>query len=649
MAIDQGDKVNPTEPIANPASMPKAGRFATLGGLPRTRGSGVSLRTLIATPLIILAALFGLLALSAAPALAANGHGLTNSFGSKTSTVEDSEPLSGPTGVAWSAKTNEIYVIDAGHDGVARFTAAGNPEGEFTGGETPAKEFSSPNAVAVDNDPSSPSYGDVYLADTGHNVVDKFSATGNYIGQLTGRCEKAGESPPCAGSQFSAFAELAGVAVDQAGNLWVYESYGVDEFNDAANALVLREEVGFEAAPGIAVDSKDNVYFVFGFFHNALRFAPGTGVEAFAGGFKGCGCVTGVAVDQATGPALDSVYVDQGTSVAQYPPFPQEGSVPEVFGSGDLSGGIGLAVSATRAVYVADTTANDVDVFTEGPKPVQPMAEKTGTVGGLSATLEGKLTGGESSYHFAYNTNGTCTGGSSTPSVAASGSKEVAASVTGLTAKTQYTFCLIAEDTYGQEPGTAITFTTTPSAPEIEKMSSSVRRVEATLEGTVNPELEPATCVFQYGASEAYGHQVPCEPEPLGEGSTAVPVTANIEGLEPHTTYDYRVLATNGTGTQPGVSESFTTEVVPPTQVETSPATDVTPTTAVLGGQADPGGSAGYYVEYGAPTCSLNGVPNFAWWLCATKTTEAGPIRGDSTQTVEPIEVTGLTDGVPMK
>ena len=420
----------------------------------------------------------------------------------------------------------------------------------------------------------------------------------------------------------------------------------MDKFSDAAsNAFVLREGVGYEASPGIAVDSTDNVYFIPSYFHNAWRWVPGTGEQYFAGGPAGCGCVTGVAVDQAAGPALDSVYVDQGTSVAEYPLDPAEGSEPEVFGSGALAEGSGIAVSSAHIVYVADAKTGDVDVFTEGPKPMVPVTEKAVSIEGLAATLTGKLEGGESNYHFAYNTNGTCTHGSTTPVVVAAGSENVAVKITGLIAETKYTYCLLDENKYGQESGSAETFETKSSAPFTEKTASSVHRVDAALEATVNPEREESTCVFQYGKSESYGQETPCEQATLGDGETGVTVTGSIKGLEPDTTYDYRILATNLTGTRPGPNESFTTEVIPPTDVETAPAASVTPTTAVLGGEANPGGSATYYIQYGAPTCSLNGVPNFAWWLCATKTADAGPIRGDSTQTVAPIEVTGLTPG----
>src|SRR6202020_2097736 len=158
------------------------------------------------------------------------------------------------------------------------------------------------------------------------------------------------------------------------------------------------------------------------------------------------------------------------------------------------------------------------------------------------------------------------------------------------------------------------TFTTASSAPQVQATSASVYRALVTLEGTVNPEFEPSACVFQYGTSAAYGQEARCAPEALGEAGIGVPVIAPLEGLAPDTTYHYRLLTSNPTGREPGPNETFTTEVVAPTQVETAPAIDVTATSAALGGQANPGGSATYYIQYGSSQCSLNGVANFAWF-----------------------------------
>lgn len=60
-----------------------------------------------------------------------------------------------------------------------------NSKANSTAAKPPTGQFSSPDGIAIDNnDPSSPSVGDVYVVDPGHNVIDKFSATGAYLSQL---------------------------------------------------------------------------------------------------------------------------------------------------------------------------------------------------------------------------------------------------------------------------------------------------------------------------------------------------------------------------------------------------------------------------------------------------------------------------------
>ena len=84
-----------------------------------------------------------------------------------------------------------------------------------------------------------PSNGDIYVIDTGKNVIDKFSAAGKYEGQLTGTCAVAGTCPP---EPIVPFGLLYGVATDPSGNLWVYQaSKEIDEFTDALANSVLQQ------------------------------------------------------------------------------------------------------------------------------------------------------------------------------------------------------------------------------------------------------------------------------------------------------------------------------------------------------------------------------------------------------------------------
>ncbi len=55
----------------------------------------------------------------------------------------------------------------------------------------------------------------LYVADTGHGVIDKFGSTGIYEGQLTGTCEIARDVP---GLGHSVWRTGRGVAVDPGGN-----------------------------------------------------------------------------------------------------------------------------------------------------------------------------------------------------------------------------------------------------------------------------------------------------------------------------------------------------------------------------------------------------------------------------------------------
>jgi len=105
-----------------------------------------------------------------------------------------------------------------------------------------------------------------------------------------------------------------------------------------------------------------------------------------------------------------------------------------------------------------------------------------------------------------------------------------------------------------------------PEAPTI--MSESVANVEATaatLEAEINPGGAETTYRFEYDTSEAYGQSTP-ESASIGEDEAAHLVTARITGLEPGTTYHYRVVATNSlslAGGTPGAGKTLTTTVPP--------------------------------------------------------------------------------------
>jgi hypothetical protein len=128
---------------------------------------------------------------------------------------------------------------------------------------------------------------------------------------------------------------------------------------------------------------------------------------------------------------------------------------------------------------------------------------------------------------------------------------------------------------------------------------SSPQPTGVTLEGIVNPGNVPvSTCEFEYGAETTYGKSIACAQTVPFSGAAAVPVTADLTGLQANTTYHYRLLATDAHGTNYGADATFTTPG--PARIENESSNGITQTGATLQAQADPDGYATtYHFEYG--------------------------------------------------
>jgi hypothetical protein len=118
--------------------------------------------------------------------------------------------------------------------------------------------------------------------------------------------------------------------------------------------------------------------------------------------------------------------------------------------------------------------------------------------------------------------------------------------------------------------------------------------LQATLNGTVSPNGLPLTsCRFEYGTSILYGSSAPCSGPESGESATV--------SLAPDTTYHFRIVATNVSGTTYGNDETFTTPG--PVEAVTGTASEVEQFQVTLNGSVNPRGyDAKYYFEYGLTT-----------------------------------------------
>ncbi len=101
-----------------------------------------------------------------------------------------------------------------------------------------------------------------------------------------------------------------------------------------------------------------------------------------------------------------------------------------------------------------------------------------------------------------------------------------------------------------------------PKAPRAATGSAlHVGESTVALNATVNPSGQETTCYFQYGTTTAYGAQTPTAA--VGSGTVGATVSQPIAGLQPGTTYHYRIVATNATGTAAGQDHIFTTKRIP--------------------------------------------------------------------------------------
>lgn len=146
---------------------------------------------------------------------------------------------------------------------------------------------------------------------------------------------------------------------------------------------------------------------------------------------------------------------------------------------------------------------------------------------------------------------------------------------------------------------------TSPAAPTVStSVSTNVSESAGTVYGYVNPNGQETSYAFQYGTSTSYGSQTTLLA--AGKGSESMKVSQAISGLTAKTTYHYRIIATNPSGTVQGEDQTFTTASPPAPPAPSAPSVDtsstasVTYSSAVLYGYVDPHGQAtNYAFQYG--------------------------------------------------
>jgi sugar lactone lactonase YvrE len=527
------------------------------------------------------------LMLVAAPtALAAQGHVFGASFGGFGS---DPGQFSTPAGVVVSQTSHEVLVADQGNGRVQRFDANGTFISSFGGGGTPAGSMV-PAGIAVDDDT-----GDIYVADSVSPVVNKFDSTGGYLSQI----------------QVPGFS-VDGVAVDPAnGDVYVAEDSfpgRVSVFDNAGNPTGEITGTGtageLGVAAGVAVDGAGNVYVMDGSF-------PGTGVVkkfTTAGDYVSTVYADGLATAIAVDPVSNDLFVFEVTSQPRILHYDSAGNLLFAFGSGNLepptgfgwAGAPGIAVDHDSGrVYGANQVTSVVAYFNAVTLPdvvTGPPSGETATTATVSGTVD--PLGIATDYFFEYGL--TSSYGSSTAVESAgdgTGPAPADAELTDLQPNQTYHYRLVATNVSGPNQGedaTLITATAPPAVDGQAPFAINVRAANARLNGTVNPNNLPTQYHFEYGTTDGvFDSSTPTQD--LASGFGDVDVSQLATGLQPDTTYYFRVVADNGTGGPvEGASGTFTTAGALPSVAVQAPK-GVTTSSATLHATVDTQGLAGTY------------------------------------------------------
>jgi DNA-binding beta-propeller fold protein YncE len=248
------------------------------------------------------------------------------------------------------------------------------------------------------------------------------------------------------------------------------------------------------------------------------------------------------------------------------------------------------------------------------PAHAYTITEPAGSVTSTNATLKGIVDGEgekpETHYYFEFGTEkteGTESYGTRTSEVGAgtgTSKVEVKQAVCGLAAKTTYYFRVAATNSTGTSHGESKTFPTEPSGGSgcpsaTTEAPSSVKTIEATLNGTVNPDELETKYHFEYGTTTSYGKTT--SEASAGSGTSGIKESKTVTGLSGGTEYHFRVVATNSTGTAYGADKTFKTTTTHPPAVTTGSVTGIEETEATLHGTVNPEGTeTKYYFEYGS-------------------------------------------------
>jgi hypothetical protein len=504
--------------------------------------------------------------------------------------VDNGNPLESPS-------AGDVYVADAGNNRVDKFSSSGEfmlswgwgvadgkTEEELCGPvASPATSscqagiegagagaFSEPEGVVVDT-AGGLSHGDVYVEDRRNNRIEKFGEGGDFLLAWGWGVADGKEEPEQCGPESGSATCLAGlegmgagefeslaagtIAVASTGDVLVGDGKRVEKFSENGQFEGEVALVGSEnEVDAVGLDPSGDIYAVRSEFGvpGGLREYDNAGAEVAALD-PAAGIGTAIALD-ATGNLVE----DTEGRITEFEPG---GSENANFPGPQGATGIAFDEQLGELYVLTESKVIGISIPPPGPliESASAVSEPVGTAT-ITASIDPE--GLQATYRLEYGPEVGSPSATEATVMAAEGFQPevVQIHISGLLAKTRYHYHLIAESAAGSSESSTQTFTTLPAVAIDSESVSQVSARSARFGTTLNPLTLATRYRFEYGTSTSYGSSIPVPDGSAGAGRQDVSFSALIEGLEPGTTYHYRVVAQNSFGEERGTDHVFTTQ-----------------------------------------------------------------------------------------
>ena len=299
-------------------------------------------------------------------------------------------------------------------------------------------------------------------------------------------------------------------------------------------------------------------------------------------------------------------YVEYGTSTAY-----GSKTASKSAGSGSAAAAVSASLSGLTqgttyhyrvvATSTAGTSHGGDGLFTTLAVP-GVVTGSASSVSVNSATLNGTVdpNGRATTWWFEYGTS-TSYGSKTAAKNAGNGTgpANVSIGIGGLKQGERYHFRLVASSDAGTTSGADSSFVTSSVPGVTTGDASSIAPTSARLNGAVTPNGLATTWWFEYGTSTGYGTKTSARS--AGSGTSSVNESLSVTALKVATTYHFRIVARNSSGTTVGSDKSFSTSLAP--GVVTGAAQAISASSAALTGSIDPRGRpTTWWFEYGTGT-----------------------------------------------